>query len=112
LRCGWFPNPKPSQAGPWKNIPRTNPAKVLRAWGYHPTPGIAGGGWTRPQTWRASSCGKNTFRDHAYIIEPRTIREQNYTGSPTGEPNPEVWRSGPWPYAEWPAYVAWWHRTR
>jgi hypothetical protein len=111
LRCGWYLDPKPSQAAPWKTLTRPNPETTLRSWGYHPTPGRAGGGWTRPQSWRSFSCGHDTFRDHALISGKNKIREQNYTGSPPGEPNPEVWRSGPWPYADWPAYVFWWHRT-
>lgn len=37
------------------------------------------------------------------------IREQNYTGEPGGEPNPEIYSSGPWPYPDWPLYVLWWH---
>lgn len=110
LYCGGFGNPLPKRAAVWKtfnNIP--NPAQTLRSWGYHPTPDWAGGGWTRPQTHLPLVCGWNTFRDHAYIVG-NSIREQNYAGfTPRGEPNPEFWASGPWPYPLWPAYVAWWH---
>lgn len=110
--CGYYPNPKPSTNGPWtthNNI--SNPAATLRSWGYHETwpPDYTGGGWTRPQTYQPLLCGWGTYRDHAFIAGPTTIREQNYTGSPGGEPNPEVYRSGPWPYPDWPAYVYWWH---
>lgn len=110
--CGYYPNPKPSTNGPWtthQNI--SDPAATLRSWGYHETwpPDYTGGGWTRPQTYQPLLCGWSTYRDHAFIAGPTTIREQNYTGSPGGEPNPEVYRSGPWPYPDWPAYVYWWH---
>lgn len=110
--CGYYPNPKPSTNGPWtthNNI--SDPAATLRSWGYHETwpPDYTGGGWTRSQTYQPFYCGWGTYRDHAFIAGPTTIREQNYTGSPGGEPNPEVYRSGPWPYPDWPAYVYWWH---
>lgn len=109
--CGYYPNPKPSTNGPWtthQNI--GNPEAKLRNWGYHPTPNLAGGGWTRPQTYKPLLCGWNTFRDHAYVSAPTTIREQNYTGQPGSEPNPEVYLSGPWSYPDWPLYVLWWHQ--
>lgn len=110
--CGYYPNPKPSTNGPWtihNNI--SNPTATLLSWGYHETwpPDYTGGGWTRPQTYQPLLCGWDTYRDHAFIAGPTTIREQNYTGSPGGEPNPEVYRSGPWPYPDWPVYVYWWH---
>jgi hypothetical protein len=112
LVCGYYPNPKPSTNGRWtthNNI--SNPAATLRSWGYHETwpPDYTGGGWTRPQTYQPLLCGWSTYRDHAFIAGPNTIREQNYTDPPGGEPNPEVYRSGPWPYPDWPAYVYWWH---
>lgn len=107
--CGVWWNPRPSRGAPWINHSSSNPANKLRSWGYHETPSFAGAGWTRPQTYNRWVCGWNTYRDHAYILN-RTIREQKYTGwKPNGEPNPEVWASGPWPYAIWPAYVRWWH---
>ncbi len=109
--CGWYVNPKPSHAARWKSYTRANPAATLRSLGYHPSPNAIGGGWTRPQTWRPFFCGRSTYRDHALIRGRHTLLEQNYKGSPPGEPNPEVWRSGPWPYSDWPAYVFWWHRT-
>ncbi len=110
--CGWYTNPRPSQAAPWREWDRDNPDQTLKSWGYHSTPNLAGGGYTRAQTWSWWNCGFGTYRDHAYVLGSRTIREQNYDGwSPRGEPNPEVYASGPWPYADWPAYVYWWHRT-
>jgi hypothetical protein len=82
--CGAFWRPRPSSAAPWINWWSTNPHAVLTSWGYHTTPSFAGGGYTRDQT---------------------------YAGwTPRGEPNPEVWRSGPWPYPTWPVYVRWWHQ--
>lgn len=110
--CGYYPNPKPSTNGPWAtHTGISNPAATLSSWGYHETwpPDYTGGGWTRPQTYQPLLCGWGTYRDHAFIAGPTTIREQNYTGQPGGEPNPEVYRSGPWPYPDWPAYVYWWH---
>jgi hypothetical protein len=109
LVCGYYPNPKPARAAPWRNYSFPNPALKLRQLGYHPTPGFAGGGWTRPQTYQPLFCGIGKFRDHA-LISGNTLREQNYKGSPGGEPNPEIFP--PWPYADWPLYVLWWHRTR
>lgn len=109
-QCGSFARPRPSRGAPWATHRRSNPAATLRSWGYHETPSWAGGGWTRSQTYMPLLCGWNTYRDHAYISNSNTIREQNYAGwTPRGEPNPEVWRSGPWPYATWPVYVRWWH---
>jgi hypothetical protein len=110
--CGYYPNPKPRAAAPWNTYTRTDPAATLRGLGYHPTPTLIGGGWTRPQTYQPLLCGWGTYRDHALITGPSTLREQNYKSSPGGEPNPEVYRTGPWPYPDWPAYVYWWHRTR
>jgi hypothetical protein len=108
--CGSFDRPLPSSSAPSTLHNSSNPAETLRSWGYHETPSWAGGGWTRPQTYNAWLCGWNTYRDHAWITGPNTFREQKYTGwRPNGEPNPEVWRSGPWPYAYWPLYVRWWH---
>jgi hypothetical protein len=109
--CGAFWRPRPSRAAPWVNWWTTNPHGVLTGWGYHTTPSFAGGGYTRPQTYSWALCGFSTYRDHAYITGANTFREQTYAGwTPRGEPNPEVWRSGPWPYAIWPAYVRWWHQ--
>jgi hypothetical protein len=110
--CGWYTSPRPWAAAPYvrhHNIP--NPDATLRSWGYHPTWDLAGGGYTRPQTWDWWTCGWFTFRDHA-IPDPasNSINVQDYAGfRPRGEPNPEVYLSGPWPYADWPAYVYWWH---
>lgn len=109
--CGYCYHPVPAHAAPWHTYHSSNAASTLRSWGYHPTPSWAGGGWTRPQTYNWWLCGWSTYRDHAYIYPSTTINEQNYTGAVPGEPNPEVWRSGPWPYPDWPAYVWWWHRT-
>jgi hypothetical protein len=111
--CGAFWRPRPGSAAGWKDWWSTNPSAVLSSWGYHTTPAFAGGGWTRPQTYSPVLCGLKTYRDHAYITSGGYFREQTYAGwTPRGEPNPEVWRSGPWPYATWPAYVRWWHATR
>lgn len=111
--CGIYWSPKPGSAKSWVTHKVNNADATLRSWGYRSTPGLAGGGWTRSQTWHPWNCGFNTFRDHALRIDSRTIREQNYHGwNPRGEPNPEVYASGPWPYSTWPAYVYWWHNTR
>lgn len=108
--CGHWSYPRPTSAAPWRNWSTANSANTLRSWGYHETPGWAGGGWTRSQTYYPSRCGNNTFRDHAYILSSQNFREQTYAGyTPRGEPNPEFWRGGPWPYAAWPSYVRWWH---
>lgn len=113
-RCGSWWRPFPRTADRWNtfteytSIPQAT-ARLTEI-GYHRTPGgIWGGGWTRPQTYSSSICGLSTYRDHAYIMNNGNIREQNYTVDPGGEPNPEIWRSGPWPYAVWPLYVRWWH---
>lgn len=123
--CGSIVRPRPRRAMPAVLVGEVaDPAATLSSWGYHRTPGFAGGGWTRPQTYNPARCGISTYRDHAFVGLRFTscigtacefrwpIREQNYVAAPYGEPNPEVWRSGPWPYATWPAYVYWWHATR
>lgn len=108
--CGHWGYPQPPRSAPWRDWTSSNPAGTLSSWGYHQMPDYAGGGWTRPQTHSPALCGDNTFRDHAYITGSTTFREQNYNGfTPRGEPNPEVWAGGPWPYDVWPAYVQWWH---
>lgn len=110
LTCGWYVNPKPTGNRSWVQFSVSNPAATLRAWGYHETPSLAGGGWTRAQTWNPALCGFGTYRDHAYPSSASALKEQNYAGwTPRGEPNPEVYRTGPWPYSDWPAYVYWWH---
>lgn len=108
--CGYFGHPVPSYAAPWHTYHASNPASKLRSRGFHPTPRWAGNGWTRPQTYKWWLCGWGTYRDHARILNASTYRIQNYTGRVPGEPNPEFWRSGPWPYPAWPLYVRWWHR--
>jgi len=111
--CGSFLRPLPNRSATPKEHYSKDPAKTLTSWGYHRTPNYAGGGWTRPRTYKWWVCGWNTFRDDAWTLirKPNFIQEQNYSGwTPNGEPNPEVWRSGPWPYATWPAYVAVWHK--
>ena len=109
--CGGFLTPRPTRAAPWVSMSNNNPSATLYQWGYHPAPNYAGGGWTRPQTYRPDMCKWNSFRDHALIPNSKTIKEQKYTGwSPNGEPNPEV-LSYSWPYPAWPAYVYWWHQT-
>ena len=98
----------------WTTHSSSNPRATLRAAGYHYTPPpfarYKNKDYTRPQTYQPSLCGRKTFRDHAIIEGAGRYRTQEYTGwTPPGEPNPEVHRSGPWPYLTWPAYVAWWH---
>ncbi len=108
--CGYFGHPVPSRAAPWRTYHHSNPASLLRSRGFHPTPRrLFGGGWTRPQTYKWWLCGWSTYRDHAIIKNASTYIMQNYTGRVPGEPNPEIWRSGPWPYPTWPLYVWWWH---
>jgi hypothetical protein len=139
-KCGHFVRPVPQHAVPFVEGPLQGSSPtgagadaLARTWGrgqgFHDTPGFAGGGMTRPQTFTPALCGLNTYRDHAYpsLFQVRTCSDfdgnppctyqarlliQDYTSSPGGEPNPELWRSGPWPDDEWPAYVYWWHRTR
>jgi hypothetical protein len=110
--CGIYWSPKPGIAKSWVTMRGFRDAQAtLRSWGYHDSH-IPGAGWTRPQTWHAWNCGWNTFRDNAVPVNSSTINEQNYNGwNPRGEPNPEVYISGPWPYSTWPAYVFWWHQT-
>jgi hypothetical protein len=116
--CGHYPNPKPSRDAEWKAYNRDHPDATLKKLGYHKTASYAGGNgrdWTRPQTYHPVFCGASTFRDHATTSAsaPKSLREQDYKGgNPGGEPNPEVHRSGPWPYPTWPAYVYWWHQHR
>lgn len=114
--CGWFPNPKPGRAKDtytFSNV--SDPEGVLRSWGYHPTINTPLGnpGWTRARIWNPGFCGWNTYRDNANPnVSKKLIYEQNYAGwTPNGEPNPEIWASGPWPYPDWPTYVIWWHAT-
>lgn len=111
--CGVWWNPLPTRAAPWVTYTSSNPDATLRSWGYHGTPShIFGGGYTRAQTYMWWICGFGTFRDHAVIFSSNQFREQNYAGwRPRGEPNPEVYASGPWPYPLWPSYVSWWHQT-
>lgn len=111
--CGSFWSPRPTVAKSWVRFNVSNPVGTLYAWGYHPPPsGMQWLGWTRPQTYAWWVCGWNTFRDNANP-GPGFVVEQNYHGwAPRGEPNPELWASGPWPYATWPSYVYWWHQTR
>ncbi len=100
-KCGFYTNPLPSRAAPWRTFYNiSNPDSTLRSWGYHGTLNLVGGGYTRAQTYSWFYCGFGTFRDHAYIYQGNKIKEQNYSGwTPRGEPNPEVYASGPWPYA-------------
>ncbi len=123
--CGVWWNPRPSRAKDWVRFNTSNPEQLLRSWGYKAPdrffPSWVSSdlrnrsqrlGWTRPQTWNPSNCGLRTYRDNA-VPNNGFVWEQNYDGwNPRGEPNPEVWASGPWPYGVWPAYVYWWHETR
>ena len=139
-RCGYIYRPNPrraeiAQPGPLQGSSSTQAgaARLARQWGYsqgfHDTPGRAGGGMTRPQTWNPVLCGIGTYRDHAVqgLFTERTcygaggtppcewrarLMIQDYTAAPYGEPNPEFWRTTRYPYPEWPAYVAFWHYTR
>ena len=117
-QCGHFLNPRPSREAGWTRHSSPNRRATLIAAGYHYTPPPFAA-WdnthfTRPQTYQPSLCGRKTFRDHAQIKDEDNndiYWTQEYTGwTPPGEPNPEIHRSGPWPYRTWPAYVAWWHR--
>jgi hypothetical protein len=119
--CGSFAVPQPWGAAAKQTFTSNDPAATLRSWGYHLDPmGNASWlassdriGWTRPQTYKWWLCGWGTFRDNADITGQNQFWEQNYEWfTPRGEPNPEFWRSGPWPYPSWPTYVYWWHRTR
>jgi hypothetical protein len=110
IYCGTYWNPLPPQGKSTVRVSSTNHAAALTSLGFHQTPDYAGGGWTRAQNHMWWICGFGTFRDHAFSITSAEYGIQNYEGwSPRGEPNPEVWRTGPWPYATWPAYVRWWH---
>lgn len=110
--CGWYPWPRPSRSADRLTDEAENAENPLRARGYHPPPPHLGRlGWTRPQTYKWYMCGWSTFRDNAWPLSSKRFWEQNYSEwTPNGEPNPEVWRSGPWPYHTWPAYVFWWHQ--
>jgi hypothetical protein len=109
--CGIYWSLKPTVAKNWVTMHVNDSIATLRSWGYHDSH-IPYAGWTRPQTWHPWNCGWHTFRDNAVPLDYYTLREQNYSGwSPRGEPNPEVYVSGPWPYSTWPAYVFWWHQT-
>ena len=114
-QCGHWLNPRPNRRAGWTMHRSSNPRATLIAAGYHYTPppfaAAKNTNYTRPQTYRPSLCGRKTFRDHAIIEGADSYKTQEYTGwVPPGEPNPEVHRSGPWPYLTWPAYVAWWHQ--
>jgi hypothetical protein len=126
-KCGFFGNDRPRRAAKrFTELNVKSPESYLRSLGYHKTPNrLFGGGWTRPQTYLPFYCGISTFRDHSNIVFCGThnfgdgtgthrvcdISRQEYSAAPYGEPNPEVYRSGPWPYAVWPAYVFLWHRS-
>lgn len=109
--CGSYGNPRPSRSKDRVFFEVSNAEETLRTWGYHPPFALEGEGWTRPRTYKWLLCGFETFRDNAYPVSTTELWEQNYAGwEPNGEPNPEVYRSGPWPYPDWPAYVFWWHQ--
>ena len=113
-QCGSYSNPLPNRAQTHVPFTSNDPAATLQSWGYHDDPLAIriGAGWTRAHTYQWWICGWDTFRDNANPTGPTTFWEQNYSGwTPPGEPNPEFWRSGPWPYLEWPIYVNWWHAT-
>lgn len=118
--CGTWSHPVPSDGVHNRQENRFGPYQFpwyaewqLQGWGYHAPPWwLDRSGWTRDETYQPVYCGYRTFRDNAAIQEEGGsfyIYEQNYTGYVPGEPSPEVWRSGPWPYSTWPSYVNWWH---
>jgi hypothetical protein len=125
LKCGFFGHDVPKKAAQRiydGKVPA--PENYLSSQGYHKTrQRYFGGGWTKPQTYQPYYCGADTFRDHGHIAECGTtnygdgtgvhrtcfVVRQEYYNAPYGEPNPEFYRSGPWPYITWPAYVAVWH---
>lgn len=113
--CGSFAVPQPMSAAPAQSRKVTGDrSKWMSSNGYHITPTrYFGGGWTRPRTYRPAYCYWGSFRDHAWFgTASNVIMEQNYQYYvPNGEPNPEIY-SYIWPYATWPVYVLWWHRTR
>lgn len=119
--CGtwWHPVPGYGQIPYYKYPASFSSQKAAEdkiiSWSYHKSSIVYGGAFTRAQTYNPALCGYNTFRDNAgvYYSSGWRIWEQNYTGSITGEPNPEVFYNGngpwSWPYPTWPAYVVWWH---
>jgi hypothetical protein len=116
LVCGVYWRPRPSKAVDWVvNIPSQSPEADLINMGFHAPPSwLQQSGWTRARTYWPNICGFQTFRDNASISVANAYNLQDYsnaTVTPKGEPNPEFWRSGPWPYPTWPVYVYWWHRT-
>jgi hypothetical protein len=118
--CGSKTNPVPNFAAPWLTKgPYSSQSAAetqLRNWGYYRAWWIPGGDWTRSQTYQSSTCKRDTYRDHSGIpYKSGTkwyFKEQNYTGTVPGEPNP-VLSALPtnWPYLTWPDYVLWWHNT-
>lgn len=116
--CGVIGYPQPHGGSGWSTLTsHDNPHQYLLGEGYHEIffpysgqtdPNVRD--YTRPRTWNSSTCGNNTYRDHGKVVTNSHYKEQVYFGwSPNGEPNPEVFISGPWPYVAWPAYVLWWH---
>jgi hypothetical protein len=116
--CGSKTNPVPNYAAPWLTKGPYNSQSAaeteLRNWRYYRAWWIPGGDWTRPETYQSSTCKRDTYRDHAGLpFKSGTkwyFKEQNYTGTVPGEPNP-VLSALPtnWPYLTWPDYVLWWH---
>jgi len=119
--CGSINNPVPSSAAAWTTQgpfdTKQAAEKKLSSLGYYKTSSYAGGGYTRNQTYNESICKKDNYRDHAgnpYKSNSDNkwyFKEQDYTGSIPGEPNPSVLKKATnWPYLTWPAYVYWWHK--
>lgn len=116
--CGSKTTPVPNYAANWVKKSGYSSQYVaeqtLKSWGYYSAWWIPGGDWTRNQTYQESICKKNNYRDHSRgPWQEGTkwyFREQNYTGTVPGEPNPVMSSyPGNWPYLTWPDYVWWWH---
>lgn len=123
--CGSINNPVPSSAAKWTTrgpfdsegaSTRGGAKGYLHSLGYYSSSPFAGGGYTRNQTYNKKICKKDTYRDHALDPFKNTsdnkwyFKEQDYTGSIPGEPNPVI-TTNPfnWPYLTWIVYVKWWH---
>ena len=109
-----YPQPSSSDGHNWVDV--ENPEQALQGLGYHRVyPPYARPGhieYAKFVTYQSNHCGNNTFRKHAEVVDDDTYKLQDYVEFHTlGEPNPEVFSSGPWPYWTWPGYVLWWHLT-
>lgn len=114
--CGDWNRPIPNYTPRWVNHGYKNrPARTLRNWGFHKTRFYACGArysytcqrdTTRPRYYysRYGVCSKPLFRDHGRFYNHRVYVQY-------GEPNPEIFHVGIWPYWNWGAYVRWWHNN-